>query len=638
MTNTRTLDDLRKVVDAPLVEQILPNVFLFRDTCNVYLLRNGREAVLIDFGAGDVLDHLSEMDVDRVTDVLMTHHHRDQAQGLDRAVAAGIRIWVPHTEQELFDAADAHWQAREIYNNYNSRQDRFSLLHSVPVSGTLKDYDALVLEKHAFRVIPTPGHTPGSITLMTEMDDKHLAFSGDLIAGPGQVWSLAATQWTYNGAEGVAYSLASLLDLQARDPDVLLPSHGVVMNEPDDAINLTVDRLWKLLQLRGDNRQLYDLRAKPYENITPHILRNRTSFCNGYVLLSDSGKALMLEFGYDFIMGGVLGYDRASRRPWLYTIPALKHQFGVEKIDVVIPTHFHDDHVAGIELLHRVEGTQVWVADFIADVLKRPQRYDLPCLWYDPVPVDRLLPLEVEIPWEEYTLKLHALQGHTYYAVAIEFEADGYKVLVTGDQYQGNDGLQLNYVYPNRFQADDYVKSAKLFRRVRPDLILTGHWQPQWVTPNYFDKLDTLGNDLLRLHHELQPQVHDWRQEGFIARLSPYQSTVGQGEEVSFDAEIVNPFAHDATATLRMVVPPGWEILDVVLGDERLRFNEAGIVSVPLPPNEVVCIEVRLKSSPQFFDRRARIAIDVTIDGRRFGQQAEALVNALKPPTPPENP
>jgi glyoxylase-like metal-dependent hydrolase (beta-lactamase superfamily II) len=68
--------------------EIVRGVSLYRDTCNVYVLRSGREAVLIDFGSGAVLDRLGELGVDRVTDVLVTHHHRDQVQGLDRAVAA----------------------------------------------------------------------------------------------------------------------------------------------------------------------------------------------------------------------------------------------------------------------------------------------------------------------------------------------------------------------------------------------------------------------------------------------------------------------------------------------------------------------------------------------------------------------
>jgi glyoxylase-like metal-dependent hydrolase (beta-lactamase superfamily II) len=60
------------------LQQIVPDVFRYRDTCNVYVLRSGREATLIDFGSGGVLDRLADIGVDRVTDVLVTHHHRDQ--------------------------------------------------------------------------------------------------------------------------------------------------------------------------------------------------------------------------------------------------------------------------------------------------------------------------------------------------------------------------------------------------------------------------------------------------------------------------------------------------------------------------------------------------------------------------------
>ena len=56
---------------------VSPGVSLFRDTCNVYVLRAGSEAVLVDFGDGDVLDQLAALGVERVTDVLLTHHHRD---------------------------------------------------------------------------------------------------------------------------------------------------------------------------------------------------------------------------------------------------------------------------------------------------------------------------------------------------------------------------------------------------------------------------------------------------------------------------------------------------------------------------------------------------------------------------------
>ncbi|HJR78704.1 MAG TPA: MBL fold metallo-hydrolase [Anaerolineales bacterium] len=604
--------------------RIADQLYLFRDTCNVYVLCSGREATLVDFGNGDALDHLAEIGVEHVTDVLMTHHHRDQGQGLPRAVQAGICIWVPHTEQDLFHSVDAHWQARQIYNNYNVRQDRFSLLESVPVAGMLQDYETRTFAAHSITVIPTPGHTTGSISLLVEWNGQHILFSGDLIYAPGKVVSLAATQWTYNGAEGVAAGLASLLDLQDRQIDLLLPSHGDPIDDPKSAIALLVERSWELLQRRKQNPRLFELREKPYQPVlpigeasnggTPHLLMHRASEANMYILLSDSGKALFIDFGYDFITALAAGSDRASRRPWLYTLPALKSQFGVKKIDVVLPTHYHDDHVAGCNLLRRVEGTEVWAAENFADILEHPALYDLPCLWYDAIPVDRALPLNQPISWEEYTFTLHPLPGHTRYAVAVEFEVDGLRVLAAGDQYQGDDGLAWNYVYQNRYAIGDYVATAKLYHRLQPDLILSGHWQPLRMTPEYLQKIAEDAEALNRLHREMLPVTPDLGAEGFIARISPYQVTATAGETIPFEVEIRNPFPLPEEIVLRVVVPQGWDVDPV---EQTQQISGVHPLSFSVTPPDGLAV------------RRARIAVDLTVAGQRFGQQAEALVTVL---------
>jgi glyoxylase-like metal-dependent hydrolase (beta-lactamase superfamily II) len=606
---------------------ILDNLFLFEDTCFVYVIRSGTDAVLVDFGNGDVLEHLDKIGVRRVTDVLLTHHHRDQCQRLDRAAEAGIRIWVPYNEQDLFRTVDAHWQARELYMNYLSRQDRFSLLEPVAIDGTLEDYATYEFGSYRFTIVPTPGHTVGSITLLAEIGGVRAAFTGDLIAGPGKVWSLAATQWSYNGAEGAAAGIASLLDLKERKPDILLPSHGEPLMQPEPAIDLLVDRFWQLLQLRGQNPRLFELRERPYAYITPHLLKHRASFANSYVVLSESRKALFIDFGYDFATHLPSGSDRASRRPWLYTIPTLKREYGVDRIDVVLPTHFHDDHVAGINLLRRVEGTQVWAADFFSDILEEPDRYNLPCLWYDPIPVDRRLPLEAPFQWEEYTFTLYPLPGHTRYAVAISFEVDRRRVLAAGDQYQGNAGLELNYVYANRFDARDYIKSAELYRRLCPDLILTGHWEPLWVTPEYFDKLEKIGTDLERLHRELQ--LTDLGEEGFIAWLYPYQTTVKAGQPVEFQIDVLNPFNHPAEATIQVAMPKGWRIVDAASEMSEVQVETPRAITLSLAAGSTASATFTVMPSADVRVRRARIGADVTVDGRHFGQQAEALVTTV---------
>ena len=193
---------------------------------------------------------------------------------------------------------------------------------------------------------------------------------------------------------------------------------------PDETIPETVDNLGALMKLRRQNPRCFQLRERPYEQITEHLLFNRTSMSDSYVLLSKSGKALILDLGYDFMAGVAAGTDRSSRRPWLYTIPWLFDHYGVTAIDACIPTHYHDDHVAGFSLLQRRYGTKVMCAESFADIISHPADYDLPCLWYDPIKVDQVLPLNQPFMWEEYELTLYPMSGHTQYETAIGFIVD----------------------------------------------------------------------------------------------------------------------------------------------------------------------------------------------------------------------
>ena len=594
-----------------------PGVAVVRDTCNVYVLRNGREGVLIDFGSGAVLDRLDELELDRVTDVLVTHHHRDQVEGLARAAAEGIRIWVPPVEEELFTGADLRWQARQLDNDYDVRQDRYSLLASVPVAGTVDEYRRRSYGGVEVFTLPTPGHTAGSVTYLVEAEGRRLAFSGDLLYGHGRVWSLAATQWTYSGGEGLAYTILSTAALLEQEPDVLLPSHGEPVEDPHASVGLLRERLEELLALRLE--QSWNLERwlrEPWVPVTPHLLRNRTSFGVSYALLSDSGAALLIDWGYDYAPGLGWGTEKATRRPLLTSIAALRRDHGVERVEVVVPTHYHDDHVAGVNLLRDVEGTELWCPENFADVLEQPRRFDLPCLWFDPIPVDRRLPLERPFSWREYELTPYALPGHTLYAAALAFEIDGRRVLATGDQqavFGGPDGPDLlNYQYRNRFRIDDFVESAELYRRLRPEIIVGGHWLPREVTPAYLDRLLADGRRVADLHRELLPlEEVDFGAEGFGVRIEPYRSETQPGGTVPLELEVRNPFAGEADAEVRLRVPGGWP--------------EPAPQRVTLPPNGTATLAFEVVAGREPV-RRARVAAELTVDGRLFGQQAEALV------------
>ncbi len=566
------------------------------DSCVVYLLvdESSRSAVAIDAGSGRWLDRLASYGVDRVTDVLITHHHRDQVEGLPRLAAGGTRIWVPENELELIAGVDRHWQQRRVVNNYDLHTDRFSLLEPVPVAGVMKDYSTCRVGHVDVRTLPTPGHTPGSVTYLID----GYAFTGDLLHSPGKVWSAAALQWSYVGLEGAALTMASLVQLLDHQPRALMPSHGVVMTDPALAVRETCDALGELVKVRlGAPTGLLDKLEDPYVELSPHLLMNRTSESRSYVLLSDSGTALLIDYGYDLTTSIPLGGPRHHVRPWLPSLRALHRDYGIERIEVAIPTHYHDDHVAAFNLMREVHGTEVWASSPVAHVLENPTRYDLPCLWFEPIPCAQHIPDGASARWREYELDMHALPGHTLYASAIGFEVDGQRVLATGDQQTGSwvpgESAEIpNFQYANAFAADDYAASAALYQRLRPSLMISGHWEPRAVTQDYLDELTRLGDEVARVHRSLfLPE--DPVFSGAV-RITPYRVDAVDGQPFS---------VHVSCDGAELVVPAGWEC-------QRVSSSEFLVVPHVVEPV-----------------RQARIAAGITRDGRYLGQLAEALVD-----------
>jgi glyoxylase-like metal-dependent hydrolase (beta-lactamase superfamily II) len=611
--------------------QIARGVWRVADTCNVYLIvdpdaeAGERDAVAIDFGSGRALDTLGDLGIRRITDVYMTHHHRDQGQGLPLALSHGARIHVPPVERELFESVGEMWERRQLVNDYNLRQDRFSLLESVAVHAGVPEYREVENAGVRLRVLPTPGHTIGSVSYLLERDGETLAFSGDLIYAPGKVWSLAATQWSYTQTEGPAMTVLSSRMLAEEGVDRLAPSHGEVMTDAPGAL----DQLARGMQQYVDSRRSYpwDLRARldePYVTLTPHLLLNRTSISCSYVILSETGEALLIDYGYDMTTGLVMGQERAARRPWLASLPALRRDYGVTRITVALPTHYHDDHIAGMPLLREVEGTELWIPENVAPTMADPWREDLPCQWYDPIVADRVLPLEQPFTWNEYTFTAHEQPGHTLYAAAYSLEIDGVKVVFIGDQQEGlggRDGRRdiMNYQYRNLFRIGDYSRSAALYRRIAPGLMAGGHWEPRWVDDEYLDYLTESGRLVDELHERLLPlDSLAIGPDGQSARLLPYRRRATLGEPVEYSVHVRNPFGWEATARVRPVLPLGW------------RTPESEL-TLTLGPGEES--SVRFTGIPASVGRRQRIAIDVTIGDLLLGQHAEAILDVYEPTT-----
>jgi hypothetical protein len=192
-------------------------------------------------------------------------------------------------------------------------------------------------------------------------------------------------------------------------------------------------------------------------------------------------------------------------------------------------------------------------------------------------------------------------------------------VLATGDQQSGRwvDAElpeYLNYQYRNRFRFGDFEDSAALYRRLQPDLLISGHWQPRPVTDAWLAALERQSAELARLHRELLPLGEGTLDEtGYVARIEPYRPCLALGEPLEVEVIVRNPFPRASAGTVALVVPEGWS-------------SEPRTAPISLPADGETSLRAVITPSPMRV-RRARIAADLTIDGRRFGQHAEALVD-----------
>src|SRR5277367_2432144 len=95
--------------------KIRDGIYRWTDTCNVYVLRDGDAALLIDLGDGSVLDALGTIGVKQVDWVLFTHHHREQCQGAAKLATwreRGTKVATSQIERPLFEQPASYRRMR----------------------------------------------------------------------------------------------------------------------------------------------------------------------------------------------------------------------------------------------------------------------------------------------------------------------------------------------------------------------------------------------------------------------------------------------------------------------------------------------------------------------------------------------
>ncbi|MCC6859750.1 MAG: MBL fold metallo-hydrolase [Bryobacterales bacterium] len=602
-------------------EKISENLYVFEDTCSVYVVRDGAGCVLIDFGSGKILDHLGALGITRVDWILHTHHHRDQCQGDRKAVERNIPIAVPAHERHLFAGAENFWRNRRVYHLYYVRNDFNTLTHDIPVARALADYSTFRWGSTDFFVLPAPGHTLGSIALIAVIDGRRTAFTGDLLYAPGRILNLYDTQVNYGGSEGIDLGIYSLARLREQKPALVCPSHGRPMPDPDGAIGQTIRSLTDYYRFQTGNDPVEQFR--PYA-VSPHLVCHYLTTSSFYAILSDSGKAMFLDYG---AASGVHfgNFERATAttdriRFVEHSIDHLRSQYGMKSIDVAMPSHMHDDHINGFPHLIRKYGTKVWCYENMVDILENPRGHNLGCILGEPFKVSQAFRHGEKFKWEEYEFEVTHSPGHTEYQMALFVTLDGKRVAFTGDAFfpgTRNDGtMRHNLIFRNHVENDSHLKSIRNLIEREPELIAPGHGRAYPV-----DRAMMLATEQrLRRQQEWFLELLPGGESNFgldpsWVSIYPYQMLLSPGRRRRAEVRVRNYRPAPMKMEVAVVAPREWR-----LEPEVLRFE------VPAGAVGSQAFHITIPKTWDAPSPRLAIAADVVSDGKYLGQITEAVV------------
>ena len=178
------------------------------NNCNAYFI-DGAKKVLIDPGHDHLFSHVQDalahisISLQDVDVVIITHCHPDHIEGVRRFVGTSTAIAIHTIEMELI---------RQVAPHYGD------------ILGVSKFEPQILLQEGdlnvgdmAFKVIHTPGHSPGSICVY--WPEKKVLFTGDVVFNQG----VGRTDLPGGNGQELKNSITRISRLEV---DYLLPGHG----------------------------------------------------------------------------------------------------------------------------------------------------------------------------------------------------------------------------------------------------------------------------------------------------------------------------------------------------------------------------------------------------------------------------
>src|SRR5258706_3343636 len=640
-----------------------PDLFGWTDTCNVYLLRDGDAALLIDLGDGSVLEHLREIGVARVEWVLFTHHHREQCQGavkLGPWRERGTKIAAPEMERALFerplDFRKMNVNLGDAFTIHGTSYVRPPMQPMV-LDRSCKKNDPFAWRGRQFVCLDTRGNSPGSMTylyrssrgnealtipgkgekmsLVASTATNWIAFSGDVMLDGAKMHTWFDTEWDYGFAAGIQALRKSVGRLGDLEIKVLLPSHGTPVRDPGKQLRAFGGKLERLekLYVRGygveaASAAYQDKVSKPTVvsnvwQVSPHLFKfKRANFWPNFsLILSDNGRALLSDCGL------------LDERFLDDALEGMRTHFGLKAIHAIIVSHMHGDHFLEAPHLREKWGAKIWALDNMVDKMEHPERFDYcaPIQAYGKkaadgshitgVRVERAFKCGESFDWEGSRFTIDWMPGQTQFALCLHGMIDGRKVAFTGDNIFGDPdnpkrtGHEAMVAHNSAILEEGYIYGAEYLRRLKPDLLMGGHSFVMDRPAKFIERYRKWSYEMRDAFRALSPD-RDYRYwfDPFWVRAEPYRASLNAGASTEVQVHVRNFRSRRQKHHIEIHTPGG------------VRAEPAVLEGVPAAESRQ-SFPVRLQASNEARPGVQLVTFDITLDERRYGEWFDMLLN-----------
>ena len=412
--------------------------------------------------------------------VLVTHHRRDVVWKTRTAISADTAVVAPRQERDLLEKPDEFWNAftKKRFHDY-AQQSTKILAQPLPVTRWVAEGDHVEWRGLRFDVLDTPGYTPGAVSYIVTIDDKKIAFTGDLIYGDGQLFDLysfqdAIPQAQIRGYHGYGSRLAGLISslkkIAVQKPNLIVPARGPMIDRPQKSIDKLIGRVQTLYHnYLSTNALHWYFREEQMRKCGERILGNKAEIermpfafhektpdwvfehATSRLLISDDGHGFLLDCGYQRVIDAVKKLMQTGL---------------VQQIDGIFVTHYHDDHTDMVQTAAEEFRCPVYATREYKDILENPSAFHMPAMTSNAIDNVKGLSNEEKMKWREFDLTFHYFPGQTFYHGALLVRKQGERpIFFIGDAFSPS-GID-DYCVQNRNLLHEEGGFQLCFKKLR---------------------------------------------------------------------------------------------------------------------------------------------------------------------------